>query len=119
VRNKLLPGGNVAVVSKRPFLRQHLRMPKRDLYLLAYDIVDDRRRNRALEACRAFGIDGQFSAHECLFSPAERADIWRRLTTLCDPGKDRLFILRLEPRLETLVLGRPPQPPVTPLLYAG
>lgn len=94
-------------------------MPKRDLYLLAYDVVDDRRRGRALDIVRAYGIDGQLSAHECLFSPGERREIWRRLTALLDPTEDRLMILRLDPRLETVVLGRPAAPPAGTLFYAG
>jgi CRISPR-associated protein Cas2 len=94
-------------------------MAKRDLYLLAYDVADDRRRARVLDAVRAYGIDGQFSAHECLFSPGERNEIWARLTGLVDPLEDRLMILRLDPRLETIALGRPPAPPAGALLYAG
>lgn len=94
-------------------------MTMRDLFLLAYDVVDDRRRARMLEAVRAFGIDGQLSAHECLFSHGERADIWRRLTALADPLEDRLLLLRLDPRLAPLVLGRHAGLPAPTLFYAG
>lgn len=94
-------------------------MTRRALYLLAYDIGDDRRRARVLRSVRAFGIDGQYSAHECLFSPAERGEIWRRVCALADPESDRLLLLRLDPRMSPLALGQPRRPAIAPFAYAG
>jgi CRISPR-associated protein Cas2 len=73
-------------------------MPHRDPYLLAYDVVEDRPRNRALSAVRGFGLDSQLSVHECHFTTGERNEIWRRLTSILDPATDRLLLLRLDPR---------------------
>ncbi|WP_315783301.1 MULTISPECIES: CRISPR-associated endonuclease Cas2 [unclassified Bradyrhizobium] len=82
-------------------------MPQRDLVLLAYDIVCDRRRARALEAVRGFGVDAQLSFHECRFTPAERREMWRRLTALLDADEDRLLLLVLDPRARIESLGTP------------
>jgi CRISPR-associated protein Cas2 len=94
-------------------------MPHRDLYLLAYDIVRDSRRARALEAVKAFGIGGQKSAHECMLSPGERNELWTRLAAIADIREDRLLLLRLDPRSEPTLIGRA-TPPVQPAMaYIG
>lgn len=81
-------------------------MPRRDLVLVAYDIVCDRKRTRALEAVRGFGVDAQLSVHECQFTPAERREMWRRLTALAGED-DRLLLLILDPRARVEMLGTP------------
>jgi CRISPR-associated endonuclease Cas2 len=81
-------------------------MPRRDLVLLAYDIVCDRKRARAFESVRGFGVDAQLSVHECHFTPAERREMWRRLTALADED-DRLLLLLLDPRARVEMLGTP------------
>jgi len=81
-------------------------MPRRDLVLLAYDIVCDRRRARTLEAVRGFGIDAQLSVHECQFTPGERREMWSRLTALAAED-DRLLLLLLDPRARIEMLGTP------------
>jgi len=82
-------------------------MPRRDLILLAYDIVCDRRRARALDAVRGFGVDAQLSVHECQFTAGERREIWQRLVALLDEGEDRLLMLVLDPRARIEALGAP------------
>jgi CRISPR-associated protein Cas2 len=93
-------------------------MPRRDLVLLAYDIADDRRRARTLDAVRGFGIDAQLSVHECFFTPGERREIWRRLTALVEP-QDRLLMLLLDPRSRIEALGTPRAPLDPALHYIG
>ncbi|KAA5598206.1 CRISPR-associated endonuclease Cas2 [Blastochloris sulfoviridis] len=82
-------------------------MPRRDLVLLAYDVVSDRRRGRALDAVRGFGIDAQLSVHECQFTAAEREEMWRRLVSLLNEEEDRLLLLVLDPRARIEALGTP------------
>lgn len=81
-------------------------MPRRDLVLIAYDIGCDRRRARALEAVRGFGVDAQLSVHECRFTAGERREMWRRLTALAAED-DRLLLLVLDPRSRVETLGTP------------
>ncbi len=81
-------------------------MPRRDLVLLAYDISCDRRRTRAFQAIRGFGVDAQLSVHECQLTPAERREMWTRLTSIAEPG-DRLLLLVLDPRSRVEALGTP------------
>lgn len=90
-------------------MRQHAAMPRRDLVLIAYDISCDRRRTRALDAVRGFGIDAQLSVHECCFTPGERREIWGRLTALAGED-DRLLMLLLDPRSRIETLGTPRAP---------
>jgi CRISPR-associated protein Cas2 len=87
-------------------------MAERDLVLLGYDVISDRRRARVLAAVRAFGIGGQLSAHECLLSRPERRELWRRIAALVDPDEDRVLLLALDPRLavETFGTALPPRP---------
>lgn len=99
----------------RTSLRHDRRMPDRDLVLLAYDIVDDRRRARALDAVRGFGIDGQLSVHECRLSPGERRELWQRLVGLAR-DEDRLLLLILDPRARIETLGTP-RTTLDPLLH--
>jgi CRISPR-associated endonuclease Cas2 len=99
-------------------LRDHPIMPRRDLVLLAYDIADDRRRTRTLNAVRGFGIDAQLSVHECCFSAGERREIWRRLAALVDKD-DRLLLLILDPRSRVETLGTPRAPLDPALHYIG
>jgi len=94
-------------------------MPKRHLTLVAYDISDNKARSHALKACKAFGLDGQKSVHECALTTAERAELEDRLSNLIDPTSDRLMLLRLDPRTKIRALtDRLPAHSPT-LLYIG
>lgn len=81
-------------------------MPRRDLVLLAYDIVCEKRRARVLKAVRGFGVDGQLSVHECQFTAGERREMWRRLNGFLTED-DRLMLLVLDPRSRVETLGTP------------
>jgi CRISPR-associated protein Cas2 len=94
-------------------------MPKRALHLIAYDIADSRRRSRALGACKAHGIGGQKSVHECLLSQRERSDIGKALRRIMASETDRLLILRMAPQAEIHGLGQAMPPPATAWFYVG
>ena len=112
-------GRHKVVVSYAASSLPHITvMPARDLVLLAYDIADDRRRARALDAVRGFGIDGQLSVHECFFTPGERREIWRRLTAIA-AADDRLLMLLLDPRARIETLGAPRAPFAPAHHYVG
>ncbi len=94
-------------------------MTERRLYLVAYDIVEPRRRARALKACKAHGLGGQKSVHECWLSASERRELERALRRIFEPKTDRLLFVRFDPRSDVSGLGRARQPPEPPWFFVG
>ncbi len=95
-------------------------MARRFEHLVSYDSPDDRRRARLLGSVRGFGVDPQYSFHECLLAPGERSELWRRLAAGAIPG-DRLLFLRLSPDAARWRFAAPPalSGPRPPLDYVG
>lgn len=94
-------------------------MPKRSLHLVAYDVADRRARTRALKACKAHGIGGQKSAHECLMTRRERRELRKTLGGIIDQKSDRLLVIRFHPGTEILGLGQATPPPQPCWFYVG
>lgn len=94
-------------------------MPKRDLFLAAYDVANPRRLLAALHLTRAYASGGQKSVHEVHLTPAERVRLLHDMAALLDLSEDRFMLIRLDPRskVETLGKARPPQSDVC--LYFG
>ena len=93
-------------------------MPARDPVLIAYDIVDDASRKSAFDALRGFGVDAQLSVHECLFTQAERREIWERLVALAGDA-DKILMLNLDPRAKVERLGVAREPEKSAVGYIG
>jgi CRISPR-associated protein Cas2 len=91
----------------------------RQLYLAAYDVVDERRRRMALQVARSFAIGGQKSVHECLLSPAERNELNTTMEILLDPETDRYLLVGLDPRATSFIMGRAVRPALSTVLYVG
>jgi CRISPR-associated protein Cas2 len=91
----------------------------RQLYLAAYDIRDDRRRIGALKLLRGYATGGQKSVHEVWLTEAEKRDVLDDMTYLLDDGTDRFFLLRLDARSRTLVIGRAVAPTDPDYFYIG
>ncbi len=94
-------------------------MPKRDLYLTAYDIAAQATRTRAFKTCKAHGMGGQKSVHECLLGGRERRDLEGTLNRLINPETDRVLLLRFAPGTEIDGLGQAVRPPEPPWFYIG
>ncbi len=77
----------------------------RSLYLIAYDICDPRRLHRVCKYLSGFKVGGQKSVYECWVTPAELRVIRLELDKLMEAGEDRLHILALDPRMNTLCFG--------------
>jgi CRISPR-associated protein Cas2 len=77
----------------------------RDLYLAAYDVVERRRLRAALDLVRGYATGGQYSAHECWLTPAERGQLIVDAAAILDADEDRLLLLRLDPRGAAITLG--------------
>ena len=72
--------------------------------IFAYDSPDPNRRQRALEAARAFSLDPQLSVHELNISPGEANELWRRVKPFAT-SEDRLLMLVIDPRATVTRLG--------------
>jgi len=77
----------------------------RKLFLVCYDIVDDRTRTRALRLTRKYASGGQKSVHECWLNASETMRVLSELDGVIDENLDRVLVLRLDPRRETICLG--------------
>lgn len=94
-------------------------MPARDVYIVAWDVVDNSRRARVRKAVTAFGVDGQRSVRECRLTKAERSELERRLAGMMNRDEDRLLIIRIADPEATEALGQATTPRKDPFLYFG
>jgi CRISPR-associated protein Cas2 len=62
------------------------------LYIVTYDIVDDRRRTRLAKALKDFGNRVQYSVFECLMGTKELNEMKERITHLTDHAEDSVRI---------------------------
>ena len=94
-------------------------MPKRHLYVAAYDVADPARLRRALALAKEFATGGQKSVFECFLSRTEHAELTDRMAGLLDSGEDRFTLLRTEPRARSEVLGIAVPPADPDWFYVG
>lgn len=69
--------------------------PERMLYVVAYDIPDDRRRARVHRALSGFGRWTQYSVFECHLTDKERVMMLEKVRRLLKPGEDSLRVYPL------------------------
>jgi len=88
----------------------------RTLYVVAYDISNDRRRTKVLKTLRGFGTWTQFSVFECFLSAKELVLLHERLRKQIRPDEDSVRFYPLCQmccgKVET-VGGPKPEDPVT------
>lgn len=94
-------------------------MATRQLYLVSYDIRDNRKRREALITARQYATGGQKSVHECWLTEHERNTLANELSVLIDDHTDRALILRLDPRQRVYVLGCAVAPLPADFFYIG
>lgn len=94
-------------------------MPKRTLHLVAYDIAVQATRTRALKACKAYGLGGQKSVHECLLTEGERRELEAALSGITGPASDSILVQRFGAGTEIECLGQAEPPPQPPWFYVG
>jgi CRISPR-associated protein Cas2 len=80
------------------------------LYVVAYDIPNDRRRNRVLALLRGYGVSVQLSLVECDLPRERFQELRRRLEELVHPRLDQVSVYALCGRRQGVVerLGPPP-----------
>lgn len=94
-------------------------MKQRKLYLVTYDIRDNKRLKAALKATRSFATGGQKSVHECWLSDSEQGDLFATLAQIIDESEDSLICIRLDPRQSVITLGRAVSPTDADYFYLG
>jgi len=92
---------------------------ERTLYLIAYDITDDRRLNRVRTVLKGYSTGGQKSVYECFLSNGELRSVMSMLNRLILASEDRVHIFRIDGRSRTHVLGIAVQPKDTDYFYIG
>ncbi|HXF87821.1 MAG TPA: CRISPR-associated endonuclease Cas2 [Xanthobacteraceae bacterium] len=78
------------------------------LYIVTYDISDDRRWRRVFRLMKGYGRWLQLSVFQCRLTARRRAELARRLEELIHSGEDHVLILdlgpadKVDPRVESL-----------------
>lgn len=63
--------------------------------VVAYDIVNDRRRNKVCRELKNYGEHIQYSVFECLLRPKDLERMTKKLTALIDDDEDGVRIYQL------------------------
>jgi CRISPR-associated protein Cas2 len=69
----------------------------RTVYLVTYDICDDRRLRDVYKAMRGAGDHIQYSVFRCELSPKELVEMTARLEVLIDHREDQVLVVDLGP----------------------
>lgn len=91
----------------------------RRLYLIAYDVCDQRRLAKVREALKAYSTGGQKSVYECWLSPAELVEVTATLRRLIETTEDRVHIVTLDGRSRPATLGIAVPPSDPAFFYFG
>jgi CRISPR-associated protein Cas2 len=94
-------------------------MKKRQLYIAAYDISDNKRLRKALYAVRAYASGGQKSVFECFLTDSEKRLLLNNLKQIIDPLTDRFMLIKLDPRCRIRTLGKAVLPQDGSFYYVG
>lgn len=82
-----------------------LPMPKRVLYIAAYDVSEPSRLRKVHKAIKRYATGGQKSVFECFLTPGERRALLTEATSIMDEREDRLALLRIEERARPILHG--------------
>ncbi len=91
----------------------------RRLYLIAYDITDNRRLNRVRDFLKGYSTGGQKSVYECFLTDGEVNSVASKLRMFIEPEYDRVHIFPLDGRSRTHTLGIAAQPKDPSFFYFG
>ncbi len=88
------------------------------LWLVSYDVPDDRRRNRVAKLLQGYGERVQYSVFECVLDDDQYATLRRRMARLVNEQEDSVRFYRLGPArhaatvVEVLGVGQVTERPV-------
>ena len=69
----------------------------RNVFLVAYDVVDDKRRTRLHKKLKGYGEALQFSLFQCRLTPSERLILRSETWDLINHATDRILLIDLGP----------------------
>ncbi len=69
----------------------------RNIYLVCYDVADDKRLRRAYQTMKGYGDSLQYSVFRCELSPSQRQRMKEDLWDLLNFAQDRVMIVDLGP----------------------
>jgi CRISPR-associated protein Cas2 len=91
----------------------------RTLYLIAYDITDEKRLNRVRDFLKGYSTGGQKSVYECFLTDGEFNYVKSKLQDMIDEERDRVHIFIMDGRSRTHTLGIAIQPKDPEYFYIG
>ncbi|NOT11619.1 MAG: CRISPR-associated endonuclease Cas2 [Methylococcaceae bacterium] len=94
-------------------------MKKRQLYIAAYDIADNKRLRKALYAVRTYASGGQKSVYECYLSTSEKVALLAEINSIINLQEDRFMLLKLDTRCRVRILGKAVPPQDGSFYYVG
>jgi CRISPR-associated protein Cas2 len=92
---------------------------ERTLYLIAYDITNNRRLNRVRQFLKGYSTGGQKSVYECFLTDGELRYVKKKIERLIDEDEDRVHIFTMDGRSKTHALGIAVQPKDPEYFYIG
>ena len=69
----------------------------RNLYLISYDVADDRRRTKVFKKLKGHGEAVQYSVFRCRLSATEKLKLRAQLWDMLNLNEDRLLVIDLGP----------------------
>lgn len=91
----------------------------RTLYLIAYDIREDKRLNSVRYFLKGYSTGGQKSVYECFLTDGEIKFVMSRIKMLILEIEDRVHIFRMDGRSRTHAIGIAVQPKDPEYFYIG
>ncbi|RME97240.1 MAG: CRISPR-associated endonuclease Cas2 [Alphaproteobacteria bacterium] len=83
-------------------------MAQERLYIVAYDIADQKRWRQVFKTMRGYGLWLQLSIFQCRLTARRRAELAQRLDDIIHHGEDHVILMDLgladgvDPRVESL-----------------
>jgi CRISPR-associated protein Cas2 len=89
----------------------------RQLFVVAYDVSDDKRWRKVFKLMRGYGDHVQYSVFRCELSDRERAELMEKLTQVIKATEDQVLLFPLGPaggvrELGVYAVGRAYRPSV-------
>ena len=69
----------------------------RTIFLVCYDIADDKRLRKVFKTCYNFGEHLQFSVFECDLNPSEKIELEKALGDIINHDEDQVLFVALGP----------------------
>ena len=91
----------------------------RTLYLIAYDITENKRLSRVRHFLKNYSTGGQKSVYERFLTDRELRDVSSGLMNLIEISSDRIHIFTMDGRSRTHTLGIAVQPHDPAFFYIG